>query len=120
MQEPKSENITRQETRVTRAERERLLGQRGVTLWFTGLSASGKSTIAHLVGPELDNVLPVEENLSLGDLVRRVAHQRVRERALPGAVRPHDGVHLVRVDGQVDAPDDFGTVLEGDVEVSDL
>ncbi len=49
MLEPKSENITRQETRVTRAERERLLGQRGVTLWFTGLSASGKSTIAALV-----------------------------------------------------------------------
>ena len=26
----------------------------GFTLWFTGLSGSGKSTIAHLVGPELD------------------------------------------------------------------
>lgn len=53
MLEPKSENITRQEARVTRAEREKLLGQRGVTVWFTGLSASGKSTIAAL----LDQVL---------------------------------------------------------------
>jgi len=26
----------------------------GLTLWFTGLSGSGKTTIAHLVGPELD------------------------------------------------------------------
>ena len=26
----------------------------GFTLWFTGLSGSGKSTIAHLVGPVLD------------------------------------------------------------------
>ena len=27
-------------------EKERLLGQRGITLWFTGLSGSGKSTVA--------------------------------------------------------------------------
>lgn len=31
---------------VARSERERLLGQRGATVWFTGLSGSGKSTIA--------------------------------------------------------------------------
>ena len=29
-----------------RSAKERLLSQRGVTLWFTGLSGSGKSTIA--------------------------------------------------------------------------
>ena len=46
---PKSENITRVAARVSREQRERLLGQKGVTLWFTGLSASGKSTIALLV-----------------------------------------------------------------------
>jgi adenylylsulfate kinase len=39
-------NITWHEGTVTREERERLLGQKGVTLWMTGLSASGKSTIA--------------------------------------------------------------------------
>lgn len=32
---------------VSREERQRMLGQRGATLWFTGLSGSGKSTIAH-------------------------------------------------------------------------
>jgi adenylylsulfate kinase-like enzyme len=26
----------------------------GFTLWFTGLSGAGKTTIAQLVGPELD------------------------------------------------------------------
>lgn len=43
---PASGNIRREEGLVSRAERERLLGQRGVTLWLTGLSGSGKSTIA--------------------------------------------------------------------------
>jgi len=31
---------------ITRAEREKLSGHRGVTIWFTGLPASGKSTLA--------------------------------------------------------------------------
>lgn len=31
---------------VTSGDRERLFGQRPVTLWLTGLSASGKSTLA--------------------------------------------------------------------------
>ena len=41
----------------------------GFTLWFTGLSGSGKSTIAHLVGPELDRRGYVVEYLD-GDTVR--------------------------------------------------
>ncbi len=44
--EPKSQNITRVIPKVTREERESKLGHRGVTVWFTGLSGSGKSTIA--------------------------------------------------------------------------
>ena len=39
---------------VSREDRERLNGHRGAVLWFTGLSASGKSTIAHHVERELD------------------------------------------------------------------
>jgi adenylylsulfate kinase len=42
----KATNITWHEGHVTREERGRLLGQKGATLWFTGLSGSGKSTIA--------------------------------------------------------------------------
>jgi adenylylsulfate kinase len=53
MLEPKSKNIARQGVRVTRAERERLLRQRGVTLWLTGLSASGKSTLAARIDQQL-------------------------------------------------------------------
>jgi adenylyl-sulfate kinase len=41
----------------------------GFTLWFTGLSGSGKSTIAHLVGPELEQRGHVVEYLD-GDTVR--------------------------------------------------
>ena len=42
----KATNITWHEGHVTREERGALLGQQGATLWFTGLSGSGKSTIA--------------------------------------------------------------------------
>jgi adenylylsulfate kinase len=42
----KATNITWHEGHVTPEERGRLLGQKGATLWFTGLSGSGKSTIA--------------------------------------------------------------------------
>ena len=42
----KATNITWHEGHVTRPEREKLLKQKGATLWFTGLSGSGKSTIA--------------------------------------------------------------------------
>lgn len=41
-----SADITWQPSRVTNAQRERLFAQRPVTLWLTGLSASGKSTLA--------------------------------------------------------------------------
>ena len=38
---------------MTRADKEKLLGQRGVMIWFTGLSGSGKSTVALGVEREL-------------------------------------------------------------------
>src|SRR5438552_10278764 len=44
--ENKATNITWHEGHVTREERGALLRQTGVTIWFTGLSGSGKSTIA--------------------------------------------------------------------------
>ena len=46
MAEQKATNITWHAGTVTREEREKLLGQKGVVVWMTGLSASGKSTIA--------------------------------------------------------------------------
>jgi adenylyl-sulfate kinase len=41
----------------------------GFTLWFTGLSGSGKTTIAHIVGPALDDRGHIVEYLD-GDTVR--------------------------------------------------
>ncbi len=46
MAEQKATNVTWHEGSVTRDERQKLLDQKGVTVWMTGLSASGKSTIA--------------------------------------------------------------------------
>lgn len=42
----KSKNITWHDGQVSRTSREELLQQQGVTIWFTGLSGSGKSTVA--------------------------------------------------------------------------
>jgi len=49
----KATNITWHEGKVTKEDREKLLGQKGVVLWFTGLSGSGKSTIARAVEKRL-------------------------------------------------------------------
>ncbi len=44
-----STNVTRYRGLVSRQEREQMHRHKGKVLWFTGLSASGKSTIAHKV-----------------------------------------------------------------------
>lgn len=44
-----TENIVWHPEAVVRQNREALLGQRGGTFWFTGLSGSGKSTVANAV-----------------------------------------------------------------------
>lgn len=42
----KATNVTWQDGEVSREDRFSILKQRGATIWFTGLSGSGKSTIA--------------------------------------------------------------------------
>ncbi|MCI0495672.1 adenylyl-sulfate kinase [candidate division KSB1 bacterium] len=49
----KATNITWHHATISKADRENLLEQKGVVIWFTGLSASGKSTIAHTVEEKL-------------------------------------------------------------------
>lgn len=49
-----SPHIVPQRTAVSRADRARVSGQRGVVLWFTGLSGSGKSTVASAVEQKLN------------------------------------------------------------------
>ncbi|MCC6347689.1 MAG: adenylyl-sulfate kinase [Nitrospirales bacterium] len=51
--ETRATNITWHRPAVGRRDKEKLLSQRGILLWFTGLSASGKSTIAHALEHEL-------------------------------------------------------------------
>ncbi len=46
MAQLKSKNLTWHEGQVSRVDRESRLGQQGATVWLTGLSGSGKSTIA--------------------------------------------------------------------------
>lgn len=46
MREINLPNVVWHQSTVTRGDRERLKGHRGFTLWFTGLSAAGKSTLA--------------------------------------------------------------------------
>lgn len=48
-----STNIKWHEGAVDRETRERALGQKGCVLWFTGLSGSGKSTVAYTLEHEL-------------------------------------------------------------------
>ncbi len=49
MADQKATNIIWHQSEVNQAAREELLKQKGVVIWFTGLSGSGKSTIANQV-----------------------------------------------------------------------
>ncbi len=65
----KATNVTWHAGEISREDRGKLLGQRGVTLWFTGLSGSGKSTIA----VALEKVL-----LDMGKLSYRLDGDNIR------------------------------------------
>ncbi len=51
--EPVSQHIVRSESLVSASDREELLGQKGATIWLTGLSGSGKSTVARQLEKQL-------------------------------------------------------------------
>jgi len=53
MKNKKSTNTVWHHATVTRERREKLNGHKSVILWFTGLSGSGKSTVAHSVEEQL-------------------------------------------------------------------
>ncbi|RIJ65747.1 adenylyl-sulfate kinase [Rummeliibacillus sp. POC4] len=50
-----AKNIVWHEASVTKEERQKKSGQKSVILWFTGLSASGKSTIANAFARQVFN-----------------------------------------------------------------
>jgi adenylylsulfate kinase len=62
-------DITWHDHSVTRQQREALLGQSGCVVWFTGLSGSGKSTVANAVDHKL-YAMGVKSYLLDGDNVR--------------------------------------------------
>jgi len=68
-QASQSPNVRWHHATVTRAHREQLNGHKSVMLWLTGLSGSGKSTIAHAVEEALF-VVPCRTFVLDGDNVR--------------------------------------------------
>ena len=64
-----TENLTWHDTNVTREHREKLLKQKSKLLWFTGLSGSGKSTVANALDIRLNEMAKLTYLLD-GDNVR--------------------------------------------------
>ena len=88
----KATNVTWQEGLVTREDRYQILRQKGATIWFTGLSGSGKSTISAALERALfkrgklsyrldgDNVrLGINKNLGFSEVDRRENIRRIGE-----------------------------------------
>ena len=69
MAEQKATNVTWQDGQISREDRYQILRQKGVTIWFTGLSGSGKSTIAVALEEALFNMGKLSYRLD-GDNVR--------------------------------------------------
>lgn len=85
-------NVTWHSGEISRENRYELMGQQGSTVWFTGLSGSGKSTVAVAVEQALfslgklsyrldgDNVrLGINKNLSFSEDDRRENIRRIGE-----------------------------------------
>lgn len=92
MTEQKATNVTCQDGEITREDRFKILRQLGATIWFTGLSGSGKSTIAVALEKALfnggklsyrldgDNVrLGINKNLGFSEQDRKENIRRIGE-----------------------------------------
>ena len=76
------ENVVWHAHPVTQAQREQHHGHRGVVLWFTGLSGSGKSTVAGALEEALHR-LGVSTYLLDGDNVRHGLQRSWLQRRRP-------------------------------------
>ncbi len=85
-------NLFTQNSAISREDREKLLNQKGTVLWFTGLSGSGKSTVADAVNQRFfkngklsyildgDNVRQgLNKDLSFSDTDRKENIRRISE-----------------------------------------
>jgi adenylylsulfate kinase len=90
MAEKKTENVVWHRTSITRDDRIGVSGQKSAVLWFTGLSGSGKSTIANALEVRLnksgklsylldgDNVrLGLSSDLGFSEIDRKENNRRV-------------------------------------------
>lgn len=86
------DNLTWQDSDITKQFREKQMGQRAATLWFTGLSGSGKSTLANALEHKLaamgrhtmlldgDNIrMGLSRNLGFSDEDRSENIRRIAE-----------------------------------------
>ena len=69
MAEQKATNVHWHEGDITREHRQKLLGHRGATIWFTGLPCSGKSTISVILEEAIRKERGMVEVLD-GDVIR--------------------------------------------------
>src|SRR5699024_6969789 len=75
------------------------------------LHGEEQSRTSTLVHTHLEDVLTVEQNLPRGHRVIGVSRDGVRQRRFPGAVRPHDRVHLTTTNREVHALEDLLAAL---------
>jgi len=87
-------DIFKHDSTITNSDREKLLGQNSIVIWLTGLSGSGKSTIANEIAIELhkmgkltyildgDNIrLGLNKDLTFSDIDRKENIRRISETA---------------------------------------
>ena len=92
MTEQKATNVTWHDGEISRDDRFQILRQKGVTIWFTGLSGAGKSTVAVALEQALfrhgklsyrldgDNVrLGINKNLGFSEADRKENIRRIGE-----------------------------------------
>ena len=92
MTEQKATNVTWHDGEISREDRFQILRQKGVTIWFTGLSGAGKSTVAVALEQALfrhgklsyrldgDNVrLGINKNLGFSEADRKENIRRIGE-----------------------------------------
>jgi adenylylsulfate kinase len=82
-------HVTWHEHSVSRADRERLNGHQGCVVWFTGLSGSGKSTVANLVDHQL-HAIGIHSFVLDGDNIRHGLN------ASPAMLEPQYGVEFAQ------------------------